>query len=134
MSRSTSFVLGGLLVAALSAALPAFAAQAPAAKPKSERQCFDANTVTGFTPVDDRHVNLQVGVNRYYQLTLMNGCRDIDWTWRLGIRTRAGSSYICTGLDADIIVPDRSIPQFCPVTDIRRLTPEEAKMSRTRKR
>lgn len=139
MSRSTIVLTGLAAAAALAVAMPAFsAAQAPAptpaAKPKPERQCFDANTVSGFTPVDDRHVILQVGANRHYELTLMGVCRDIDWTWRLGVRTRAGGSNICTGLDADIIVPDRSFPQRCPVTDIRRLTPEEAKAAQARRR
>lgn len=133
MSRPELVVLTSLAVVA-ALALPASGLAQPPTQPKPERQCFDAGTVSGFSPVDERHINLQVGASRHFQLTLMGICRDVDWAQRLAISTRAGGSRICTGLDADIIVLDSAFPQRCPVTEIRRLTPEEVKATRARRR
>ena len=116
--------LAALGALTLAASVPA-AAQAP--KPAPQRQCFNANSVNSFTPVDDEHVILRTGVRDHYELTLLGTCRDIDWTWKLGVRTRGGGSFICSGLDADIIVPDRNFPQRCPVKSIRKLSVEEVK-------
>jgi len=101
---------------------PAFAADpAPA---KSARQCFYANSINGFTAVDDRTVNLRVGVKDVYQLDLLGPCPDIDWSHQIGIESR-GSSWICSGLDAMVITKSSIGPQRCAVRNIRKLTPQE---------
>jgi hypothetical protein len=143
MSRSYARSLPPLIattVAVLAMGSPlqgaAQAQPAPQSKPapKAPRQCFNANNVNSFAPVDDTHVNLRVGVKEVYQLTLFAPCRDIDWTWSLGVRTRSGGSFICSGLDAEIIVPDRNFPQRCLVSGIRRLSPDELKTAPSRQR
>jgi Family of unknown function (DUF6491) len=129
--RFALIALAAVVAASTVTASQARQSPAPQSKPKtlasSARQCFDANNVTSFAPVDDRHVNLRVGVKQVYQATLFAPCYDIDWAWRLGVRQRNGGSFICSGLDADIIVPDRNFPQRCHVTGFRLLSPEEVK-------
>jgi hypothetical protein len=97
---------------------------AAAAKPK--RECFWTNQVNSFASDDDRVVNVRVGVKDVYQLEMFGRCTDVDWNNRIALVSR-GSSHICTGLDAEIISPSPIGPQRCPVSKIRKLTPEEVK-------
>lgn len=122
------FASGALLLAA-----PALAAQTdkPAPKPKTERACFRAQDVDGFNAVDKETVDVSVGVRDVYRLTLFSPSPDIDWTQRIGIEARGGS-WICSGMDATIIVPGPIGLQRYPVTAIRKLTPEEIKARKKR--
>ena len=95
-----------------------------AAKPRA--QCFRTDRVNNFASSDSRIVNLRVGVRDIYQLEMFGRCNDVDWTQKIAVVSR-GSSYICTGLDAEIIAPSPIGPQRCPVKTIRKLTPDEIK-------
>ena len=128
--------------ATLFAALCAFAFTSPAlvsqafagpdpAKPKPERACFRAQDVDGFNTVDKETVDVSVGVKDVYRLTLFGPSPDIDWTQRIGIESR-GSSWICSGLDATIIVPGPIGIQRYPVTAVRKLSPDEIKARKKR--
>ena len=104
---------------------------AAAAGPQSRpRDCFSARTVNGFTPVGRDAVDVQVSRNRQYRLSLVGYCPDVDWSLNIASRTRGGSSFICAGLDAEIIVPSASGPQRCAVTEVRRLSAEEIEADR----
>src|SRR5688572_16885261 len=108
---------------ALAAALSLSAtttAPALAKSPKAERNCFWTNSVSSFSAVDDKTVNIRVGVKDYYRLDLMGGCPDIDWNTAIALESR-GSSYICTGLDATVISPSPIGPRRCPVQSIHKL-------------
>ena len=72
----------------------------------------------------DRLVNLRVGVKDYFQLELMGPCPDVDWTQKIALVSRGGST-ICSGLDAEIVTPSPIGPQKCPVKSVRKLTPTE---------
>lgn len=124
-----ALVSGALLLAA--PALTAAQTDKPAAKPKAERTCFRAQNVDGFNAVDKETVDVSVGVRDVYRLTLFSPSPDIDWTQRIGIEARGGS-WICSGMDATIIVPGPIGVQRYPVTAIRKLTPEEIKARKKR--
>lgn len=124
-----SLVSSALLLAA--PALAAAQTDKPAAKPKAERACFRAQDVDGFNAVDKETVDVSVGVRDVYRLTLFSPSPDIDWTQRIGIEARGGS-WICSGMDATIIVPGPIGVQRYPVTAIRKLTPEEIKTRKAR--
>ncbi|MDP3749851.1 MAG: DUF6491 family protein [Phenylobacterium sp.] len=117
----TEFWMAATAVLALSAAgfAPAFAADPAGAKP--QRQCFSARNVSNFSAVDDRTVNLRVGVKDVYRLDLLGPCHDIDWEHQIAIQSR-GSSWICSGLDATIITRSPIGPQRCAVRTIRKLS------------
>lgn len=110
---------------ALSAALPASAASAPA--PERAKSCFYTRNLSSWTAVDRTTVNLRVGVSDYYQLKLMFDCPNLDWAQHIGLEHR-GSDWICSGLDAELIVPQGAgaAALRCPVVTIRKLSPEEA--------
>jgi len=114
------------LMIALAAALTGGLAQAatPAKPNKPAQACFWTRDVNNFKPAGDSTINIGVGVRDVYQLTLFGSSPDIDWTQHIGIESR-GSSWICSGLDATIIVPGALGPQRIPVKTVRKLTPDE---------
>jgi hypothetical protein len=118
-----------LLAACTQPAPPAASASAAAG-----RQCFTAQQVSSFDAIDDDTVYVRTSPRRVYQLEIVGVCPDIDWSQRIALRSRTGS-FICGGLDADLLVPragggvDR-----CPVTNIRRLTDAEVQAWRGSRR
>lgn len=115
------------LVAAL--LLPACAEQsdpASASLRSSGGDCFRAQSVNSFTPRGDRAVDVRITRRRQYRLELAGYCPDVDWSQQVALQSRSGSSWICRGLDAEIIVPDRTTgPQRCLVTEVRSLSEAE---------
>lgn len=115
-----------LTAATLMLALPFGSAQAAeqATPAPAKRQCFFASSVNSFSAVDDKTVNVRVGVKDVYELKLFTRCPDVDWSHKIGIVSRGGSS-ICDGFDATIIVDSSLGPRRCQVDKVRKLTPEE---------
>jgi hypothetical protein len=119
----TAALATGLL--ALGSAAPPAAAKSPtepAAKPA--RQCFWSSQVNSFASDDDRRVYVRVGVKDVYELEMFGRCLDVDWSQKIGIVSRGGST-ICSGLDAEIIAPSPIGPQRCQVSKVRKLTEAE---------
>ena len=88
------------------------------------RSCFRSADVTSWAAGDRTTVNLQVGIRDYYQIKLLAPCGDIDFSQRIGLRSR-GSDFICSGLDVEVIAPNNIGVQSCPAVSLRRLTAEE---------
>lgn len=120
--------LAAACVAALTAAAPMAAAKSPAAAPApaQKKQCFWTRQINGFASNDDRIVNVRVGVKDVYQFEMFGRCDEVDWANQIAVRSR-GSSYICSGLDAEIISPTSLGPHRCPVRTVRKLSEEEIK-------
>ena len=102
------------------------------------RDCFIASSVRGFTPIDDTTVNLSVGIRDVYELKMLGYCRDIDWSHSIGVRTRTGSSMICTNdpMNVELLVPDSmhaSGAERCRVHKIRKLSADEVAAQRVGK-
>lgn len=116
------FLIGSAALCALLVAGPVLAADAPKAKAKTS--CFRPDSINGFTVIDDQTVDVTISRNDVYRLTLFMPSPDIDWSLRIGIDSR-GRPWVCSGYDAEIIVPDATGRRRYPVTDIRKLTPEE---------
>lgn len=124
-----------LRAAPFAAAIMLTACAAPGAKGAGDqtasaagqrRECFTARDVTSFNAVDDRTVNLRVGVREMYQLELFSTCPDVDWATGIAIQARGGS-WICSGMDAVVIAPGPFGPQRCLVRSVRKLTAAEVK-------
>jgi len=124
-------LIGSAALCALLVAGPVLAADAP--KTKSDRSCFRSDDVNGFTVVDDQTVDVTITPKNVYRLTLFAPSPDIDWSLRIGIDSR-GRSWVCQGYDADIVVPAAitGLRRY-PVTEIRKLTPEEIAATRKKK-
>jgi len=123
-----SIAAAGLTALSLVASAPAAAKSPvePGAAAKPQKQCFWTRQVNSFASNDDRIVNVRVGVKDVYQFEMFGRCNDVDWSNSIALVSRGGS-YICTGLDAEIISPSSIGPQRCPVRNIHKLTPEEIK-------
>ncbi len=119
-------VITGAL-AAMAAILTAgqSAAQSPEPPAVGERDCFSSRNIRGFSAVDEETVNLRVGARNFYQIKLFAPSNDVEWASGIALIAKGGS-FICSGLDATVVVPGPGGPQRYPVTSIRRLTVEEA--------
>ena len=132
IGRTSRFLASAIGAAALASCTTGNQESARAAQ-QGGRQCFNVSQVSGFHPIDRDTVQVTVGARTVYQLEVVGVCPDINWSFRVGIRSTSGSSWVCSGLDAELIVPSPSGTQRCPVTGIRRLTPEEVEASRARR-
>lgn len=137
---SKYFPIGRLIAAFLFAGAGASActqgASAPGAQSAAARggQCFSASQVNSFHAVDDRTVEVTVGTRRMYELQIVGTCPEIDWTQRIALRSRSGSSWVCSGMDAEILVPSPSGLERCPVVGVRQLSPAEVEAARARRK
>jgi hypothetical protein len=131
-------ILPALALAAASAVAawsPGGRGEAVAAKaPSSARSCFLPRQVDGFNAVDRDTVNVTIGPRQVYQLELFGTCPDVDFSQRIGIRSTHGSSWVCQGFDAELIVPGPSGVDRCPVTSIRKLSEAEVTALRSKRK
>ena len=101
------------------------AAQAPAPAAAQTRDCFYSGNIRGFSAVDDETLNLRVGGRSdIVQIKLFAPSNDLKFANGVTLISRGGS-FICSKLDATLVVPGPAGPQRYPVTSIRRLTPRE---------
>ena len=123
-----------ILCIGLGAALASCAQQpTPAtAAASTGRDCFNANSVSGFTPRGDEAVDVRVGARRHYRLQLAGVCPNVNWSNRVALVSR-GSSFICQGFDAELVVNSPGLgPQRCLVSSVRRLNDAEVQAARRR--
>ena len=119
------------LAAGCTAANRPYANQAELAQ-AGNRQCFYSGQVNGFTPLGDDRVQIYAA-GRTFELQTSGYCPDLEWSNQVALRSRAGGSWVCHGFDAEVLVPSRNRGggvDRCLVTDVRLLTPEQARASR----
>ena len=98
------------------------------------RQCFYADNVTGFRQGPGDIVYVNTNARDYYELRTLSYCaKRLDFENRIALRARAGG-FVCSGMDAEIYVPDALGPTYCPVRSNRKLTTEEVTALRAQKR
>lgn len=122
--------------AALIAACNAYGQPAPGATAAAYggRQCFYAPNVTGYRRGPGDTVIINTNSRDYYQFRTQPYCADrIDWENRIALRSRTGS-FICAGYDAEIYVPEAIGAAYCPLYDMRKLTPAEVATLRATRR
>lgn len=120
--RST---ITAMAAAALAAGM--FSGQAAAQTPPASetgRDCFYSGAIRGFSAVDDETVNIRVGTREVYQLKLFSPSNDIRWTNGIALVSHGGS-FICSKLDASVVVPGGIGQQRFPLQSIRKLTVAE---------
>ena len=130
-TRSRLFAIAaclGLVTACTAANQPPRAQAA-----RAGAQCFLASQVNGFHGVDRDTVHVTVGPRTVYELELFGTCLNVDWSQQIGIRSTGGSSWVCQGFDAELLVPSPIGVQRCAVSSVRRLTPQEVQAARGRR-
>ncbi len=122
-------VKGAASAAALGVVLAICAAGVVQAAPDSKpggRACFYSRDLSSWRAADRSTVYLRVHTHDIYELKLLGECPHIDWVEGIGLEHQ-GSPWICSGLDATLIVPQGSGMGTlrCPVSSVRKLTPDE---------
>ena len=130
--------LAPLAVAALAACTayppPPPGAYAPAgAYAAGGRTCFWAQNVSGYRMGPGGTVIVHTNPRDYYELTTQPYCASrLDFENRMALRSRGGN-FICSGIDAEIYVPNAGASMYCPVYSVRKLAPEEVLAVRARR-
>lgn len=125
MTRFQAFapIVAAVLAAGCNAYAPAPAGMAAAAA--DGRQCFYAGNVSGYRSGPGGTVIVNTNSRDYYEFRTQPYCAQrIDWENRIALRSRAGS-FICSGYDAEMYVPEALGTAYCPLYDMRKLTPAE---------
>ena len=124
------FTIRAIVLCSIAAGLAGCSAPAPYAPPyhaaaSGPRQCFYANNVSGFRQGPGDIVYVNTNARDYYELRTLNYCAArLDFEHRIALRSRSGA-FICSGMDAEIYVPDALGATYCPVRSVRKLTPAE---------
>ena len=129
MTRSALVLLLPLGAAAIAAcAQQAASAPAPSPAASSSRECFNARNISSVKAQGESTIDIQAGVRRYYRLQIAGVCTNVNWARKVAVVTRGGSSWICQGFDADLVIDDPGTgPQRCLVSSVRRLSDAEAR-------
>jgi hypothetical protein len=85
---------------------------------RSDRDCFRALDVRGYSIVDDHHVKLRISPGREYILTIPQQSRDLDWTHAISVRST--TNFICTGNPSGVQLMGGDPPFPFQVTNIER--------------
>jgi hypothetical protein len=102
-----------------------FAGQAPTAS--SAAQCFRAESVRTYALAGRNSLVAYRSRAEAYRLDLLAPCVDLEWAREVAFRGRGGQTFVCSPLDAELIVPRESGPaETCLISDMRRIPPEEA--------
>lgn len=125
MKLKSLFLVPVLTAAALAAQAPAQAAEQTAAG--QTRDCFWGRNLNGFRAVDNETLLLNVGVRDVYEAKLAAPSVDLKWVNGIALVARGGGNFVCSKLDADIVVPGTTGmgPQRYPLTSLRHLTAQE---------
>jgi len=63
--------------------------------PSEGRDCFRAESVSGYEIIDDHNIRVRIGPSRSYTLHTTWNANDLDWTQTIALRSDTG--WICTG-------------------------------------
>jgi hypothetical protein len=113
-----------LLALLATAALTTPVAAAEAAGKPAPRACFRPDNIQNFSAPDEKTVYLRVNRREVYRLDLMGPCPDVDWAWEIALQNR-GSSWVCSAMDATVLVKTPIGPQRCVVERMSKVSPEE---------
>ena len=133
MRLSTVKIAGAAAILSAIALAGAFSTAAPSIAAPG-RQCFNATTIHGYETLPGGLVLMRAGGNRTFALHTFGDCPDLNWSRSIALRTLGGGSWVCEGIDAQLIVPSPIGAQYCQVRDVRRISREEARALRAARR
>lgn len=113
--------MGIAIVAAL--ALAGCATQEGTQTTATERDCFRAEDVNGYSIIDNHNIGVRVGASRNYILSTTWNARDLDWTQAIALRS--STSYICTGNGLGVEVIGGEPRRNYPITSVTRAPTDE---------
>ena len=114
-----------LAIAAVLCAIGPPPAFAQGGESNGRRECFLKSNGVNFSAPYDRTLYVSVGVREIWRLDLMHDCTGLTFKQGIGFETTPGFSWVCSPLDATVIIRDAGISQRCPVIAMHHLTPAE---------
>ena len=127
MQRATFMACGAAAGVAAIIGVASFSAP-PAAEAQpgreSGRSCFYTSNINGYSAVNDHTLLIRVGRD-IYRAGLMSDCPGLTFRHTLVLKTATGGGTVCGALDLDIGFADHGMSEKCPVSELRRLTPDE---------
>ena len=109
-------------------------ANAQAAAASGGRQCIYADNISGYRRGEGDTIVINTNSRDYYQFRTQPYCADrINWENRVALRSRTGN-FICNGYDAELYVPEAVGAAYCPLYDMRKLSPAEVATLRANKK
>ena len=130
--KNAATIAGALLLASCSAYGPP-PPGSPQATAANGRSCFWAQNVSGYRMGPNGTVIVNTNSRDYYELTTQPYCASrLDFENRMALRSRGGN-FICSGIDAEIYVPDSLGRTYCPVYSVRQLSVDEVAAIRARR-
>jgi hypothetical protein len=104
-----------------------------AASASEGRQCIYTPNISGFRQGPGDTIVINTNSRDYYEFKTQRYCADrLDWQHAIALRSHTGS-FVCSGYDAEIYVPDAVGATYCPVYDMRKLSPDEVTALRARR-
>ena len=122
-----SATMGLLAVGSAAAAAPG-QLSAPRSPYLRGAQCLDPEFARGWVYLDDRHILVDAGRNRY-QIEFSSYCRDIAWTPVIGFRGDPVSGRVCGGPFDSVLT--RDVP--CRIQHMDLISREEYKSLETQR-
>jgi hypothetical protein len=107
-----------LLATALTLGACAASGTSTASNAGSDRDCFRALDVRGYSVVDDHRVKLRISPAREYILSIPQNSRELDWTRAISVRS--ASNFICVGDPSGVQLMGGDPPTPFMVTNIER--------------
>jgi hypothetical protein len=89
----------------------------------SQNQCFQARLARTYTRISPDTLLVEAGVSGSYRMELLDTCPDLEWTNEAIFRGRSGGTFVCSALDAEIVLPRDGLREVCLFS---RMTPISA--------
>ena len=127
-------IIASAALAAACNSYPAAPASAAAAAAEGGRQCIYTPNISGFRRGPGDTVIVNTNSRDYYEFQTQRYCADrLDWQHSIALRSRTGT-FVCSGYDAEIYVPEAIGAAYCPVYNMRKLSPAEVTTLKATKR
>jgi hypothetical protein len=88
--------------------------------------CLESSRVWNWTVLNDRTLIVEDSMHHKYRMSLMLGCRELDFSFGLGFKSFSGSGLACLERGDSVFVPPGSgLPrQKCIIDKVEAYTPE----------
>jgi len=113
-----------LATAALALSACASTATENADATPSGRDCFRAESVSGYSVIDEHNIRVTVGASRTYTLTTTWNVNDLDWSNAIALRSP--TSWVCEGRTPGVEVTGGPLQRTFPIQSVTRDPPPPA--------
>ena len=98
---------------------------APGAAASLGGQCFNADAPSTYSHVGRETLIIRAGPSGTYRAEVLL-CPDLEWSREVAFRGRSGQSFVCSALDAELVITDRERRQTCLLSGLTRISEAQA--------